>query len=290
MVEKLRKTLDEGSATGGLLTDFSIAFDCNDHNLLIAKLNAYGFEEKSLELLHSYITNPKQRTKVDSAFSSWEMLFSGVLQGSILGPLLFNIYICDMFFETPKNIDFAGCADDNTRYTYSSKIEHVLTNLQGASEKLFHWFSENHLVTNAGKCHLLTSSNLPVDIRVTNTKISSMERVKLLRMNFEGRFNFAYHVNTLLKKVNKKYYTLARVCNYMEMKKRRALINAFITCQFSYRPLVWILSNRINKIYEKALRLVYKNETFLSFDDLTKKRQISEYSPEKSTNPCDRDL
>ena len=68
-----------------------------------------------------------------------------------------------MFFETPENIDFVGYA--NTPYTYSSKIEHVLTNPQGASEKLFSWFPTNHLVANAGKCHLLASSSLPVDIR-----------------------------------------------------------------------------------------------------------------------------
>ena len=74
-----------------------------------------------------------------------------------------------MFFETPENIDFVGHVDDNTPCTYSSKIEHVLTNLQCASEKLFSWFSANHLITNAGKCHLLTSSNLPVHIRITNT-------------------------------------------------------------------------------------------------------------------------
>ena len=93
-----------------------------------------------------------------------------------------------MFFESPENIDFVGYADDNTPYTYSSKIEHVLTNLQGASEKLFSWFSANHLVANAGKCHFLTSSSLPLDIRITNTKISNVERVKLLGVNFEGRF------------------------------------------------------------------------------------------------------
>ena len=176
-----------------------------------------------------------------------------------------------MFFETPENIDFAGYADDNTPYTYSSKIEHVLTNLQGASEKLFSWFSANHLVANAGKCHLLTSSNLPVDIRITNTKISNVERVKLLGVNIEGRLNFDYHVNTLLKKANKKYHALARVCNYMDTKKRRVLMKAFITSQFSYCPLVWMfhsrtLNNRINKIHERALRLAYKNETFLSFE------------------------
>ena len=276
MVEKCCKTLDEGGETGAVLTDLSKAFDCIDHNLLIVKLNAYGFEKTSLEFIHSYLTKHQQRTKVDSAFSSGEMLFSGVPQGSILGPLLFNIYICDMFFQTPENIDFARYADDNTPYTYSSKIEHVLTNLQGASEKLFYWLSANHLVANAGKCHLLTSYNLPVDIHITNTKISNVERVKLLGVNFEGRRNFDYRVNILLKKTDKKYHSLARTYNYLDTKKRRVLMNAFITSQFSYCRLVWVfhsrtLNNRINKISEKALRLVHRNETFLSFDDLLKR-------------------
>ena len=68
------------------------------------------------------------------------MLFSGVPQGSIFRPLLFNIYICDTFFKITAKTDFAGYADDNTPYTYSSKIELVLTNLQNGSEKLFRWF------------------------------------------------------------------------------------------------------------------------------------------------------
>ena len=123
-----------------------------------------------------------------------------------------------MFFETPENIDFAEYADDNTPYKYSSKKEHVLTNLQGALQKLFSLFSANHLVANAGKCYLLTSSNLPNDIHITNTKISNVERVTLLGVNSEGRLNFDYHMNTLLKKANKKYHALVRVCNYMDTK------------------------------------------------------------------------
>ena len=151
MVENWRKTLDEGGETAAVLTDLSKAFDCIDHNLLIAKLNAYGFEKRLLEFIHSYLTKCKQRAKVDTAFSYWEMLFSGVLQGTILGPLLFKIFICDMFFETPENIDFSGYADDNNPNTYSSKIEHVLTNPESASEKLVSWFSANHFVANAKK-------------------------------------------------------------------------------------------------------------------------------------------
>ena len=132
------------------------------------------------------------------------------------------------------------------------------------------------MVANAGKCHLLTSSNLPVDIGITNTKISNVERVKLLGVNFEGRLNFDYQVNTLLKKANKKYHALTRVCNYMGARKRHVLKNAFITSQFSNCLLVWVfhsrtLNNQINKIHEKLLRLAYKNETFSSFDDLLKR-------------------
>ena len=88
-------------------------------------------------------------------------------------------------------------------------------------------------------------------------------------------------MNTLLKKANEKYHALARVCNYMDTKKRRFLMKAFITSQFSYCNLVWMfhirdLNNRINKIHERALRIVYKNETFLSFDDLLKRdRSVS---------------
>ena len=278
MIEKWRTTLDAGGETGAVLTDLSKAFDCINHNLLIAKLNAYGFDKQAVSFIHSYITKRKQRTKVDSAYSSWEMLLTGVPQGSILGPLLFNIYICDMFFETPQNICFAGYADDNTPYTYSSKIEEVLSNLENALKKLFQWFSDNYLVANASKCHLLTSSKTPKDITISNSNISSEEKVKLLGINIEGRLNFDSHVNTLLSKANKKYHALARVCNYMDINKRRLLMNAFIISQFSYCPLVWMfhsrgVNNKINSLHEKSLRLIYKNKPNLSFDDLLKENK-----------------
>ena len=184
------------------MTDLSKAFDCIDHNLLIAKLDAYGFEKQSIYFLHLYITKRKQRMRVDSAYSSREMLLSAVPQGSMLGPVLFNIYICDMFFEMPKNIDFAGYADHNTPHAYSSNIEEVLEKLQGAFEQLFQWFSPNHLVENAGKCPLLTSSKIINNITISNTNVSSEQKLKLLEINLESRLNFAYHVNTLLNKAN----------------------------------------------------------------------------------------
>ena len=131
-------------AKRAILTNLSKASDCVVHNLLIAKLNANEFKKEVVRSTNSFLIKSKQRTKFVSTFTSWEMLFSGLPQGQILGPLLFKIYIYDMFFETPENTDFSGYADDNTPYTYSSKMEHVIVNLQVASEKLFRWFSVNH--------------------------------------------------------------------------------------------------------------------------------------------------
>ena len=85
------------------------------------------------------------------------------------------LYLCEMFFENPANIDFDGYTDENTLYTYSWNMQNVLDSVQGALEKMFHWFSLNHLVANAGKCHFLTSFIAPVEINISNTEILNEE-------------------------------------------------------------------------------------------------------------------
>ena len=98
MLERWKKALDKGTLAGAILTDLSKAFDCLNHELLIAKLNAYGFDLTSLTYIYSYLSDRKQRTKVNNCLSSWSSIKSVVPQGSILGPLLFNIYLNDIFF------------------------------------------------------------------------------------------------------------------------------------------------------------------------------------------------
>ena len=92
MVEKWKAAVDNGSVFAALLTDLSKMFDCTPHDLITAKLTAYGFDTNALKLIHNYLFNSKQRVKINNASSIWKDIFYGVPQGSKLGPFLFNIH------------------------------------------------------------------------------------------------------------------------------------------------------------------------------------------------------
>ena len=118
---------------GALLTDLSKAFDCLNHDLLIAKLNAYDFSLPASRLIHDYLSNRKQRTRINNSYSTWMEIVFGVPQGSILGPLLFNIFLADLFFIVNSS-DIANFADDNTPYATANEIDSLIASQEEASK------------------------------------------------------------------------------------------------------------------------------------------------------------
>ena len=121
-------------------------------------MNAYRFSITVLRLLQNYLSSCKQRTKRNSDFSSWEEILLGVRQGSILAPILFNFFICTLFFITNET-DFASYADDSGPYGGINNTKNVIINLQNASSTLFQCFYDNQVKANPDKCHFICSTD-----------------------------------------------------------------------------------------------------------------------------------
>ena len=277
LIEACRKCLDGKGIMGIVLMDLSKAYDCLPHDLLIAKLAAYGFGTGSLGLLHSYLSNRKQRVKIGSTFSDWHYISSGVPQGSILGPLLFNIYINDLLLCIEKS-GICNFADDNTLYASGENIGDVATCLEVDIENVLKWFDSNRMVANPEKFQVMFLG-LPKTANICNEiddlVLVPKDNVKLLGITIDSELKFTDHVKSLCAKTSRKVTAFSRVAKLLDFRKARLLYNAFIVSSLSYCPLIWMFcgktSNReINRIHKRALRILL-NDYEASFEELLRR-------------------
>ena len=121
---------------GTLLMDLSKAFVNLNYDLLITKLHAYGFGLKTMELLHSYLTKRWQRTKINSSLRTWSELLQSVPQGSVVGPILFNTYLNDLFHLTEMT-QVCSCADDTAFYVCDKNLNTLINRLENDTALAF---------------------------------------------------------------------------------------------------------------------------------------------------------
>ena len=271
LLENWRNHLDKKEIIGVILCDLSKAFDTLPHDLVIAKLNAYGFGNESLKLIYDYLTGRKQRCKVGSSYSSWLDVISGVPQGSVLGPLIFNIFINDFFFFL-NECDVCNFADDNSIYASGTSQEEICSKLEKEMKIAMTWFQDNSMGANPKKIQfmILGTKKLPKKcLNINGNKCMSTTLVTLLGIKIDWKLNFNKHVTFLCEKANSRAKALHRLRTVLSIKQKLVLYNSFIMSNFNYCPVIWMhygkTSNEsINKVQKRALQAIYDdfNSTF----------------------------
>ena len=189
MIETIRKARDNHGVFAAVMRDFSKAFDCISHELSIAKLNAYGFDETSLKVINSYLKNCTETTKVGPSLSELLNIIFGAPQGSILGPLLFIIYICDLFIVN-KDVNFSSYADNTTPFITGVSFEKIFPKLESILSYISQWFMNNNLKANGGKFHLFLSPHEDQMITVENHVIKSSGVEERVGVTVDRNLNF----------------------------------------------------------------------------------------------------
>ena len=162
--------------------DLSKAFDTISHRLLLAKLDGYGFSRTALKLMQNYLCYRQQRNSINGSFSDGTEVITGVPQGSMLSPLLFNIFFGDIF-KFISNCNLCNYANENTLYSTGKDLDWIRRTLEEMYFMVLHqWFHENHMTLNPGKCYymVISSRDLSHEIMPSNNKITSTNKEKLL--------------------------------------------------------------------------------------------------------------
>ena len=272
-LENWRYALDNKKIVGCVAMDLSRAFDSIPHGLLVAKFNAYGANKNACNLVHSYLSNRKQRVKINSHKSDWSCIVRGVPQGSMMGPILFNIYLNDLLFILEKDCTVYNYADDNNLSFIHEDVDVVKGMLEDVCNQAIMWFNENFMRVNPEKFQfMLLNSSINISLNVSGSTISNTDMIKLLGVYIDKKLDFDYHIGKLLCQGGKQVNVLGRLSRKLNESCKLKILEAFITSNFTYCSLAYNECKladacKLEKLLKRALRYVYLDFTS-SYKDL----------------------
>lgn len=289
IIHRIVNKMDKKEIPINIYLDLSKAFDTLDHTILTHKLKHYGLIGKSLSLLEDYLSNRKQYVEYKNTNSDYKLISTGVPQGSILGPLLFIIYLNDLAQAT--NIfepiiyadDTALCATLNAFGSIDHNLETKI------NEELIHindWFKLNKLSLNASKTKAMyfhSQQRRPeqINIIMNDIRIDFVENFNYLGIILDTHLSWKPHLETISQKISKTIGIMSKLKNFIPSFTLLTLYNSLILPYLNYGILAWgIKSHRLFKLQKKSVRIIvnakynshtdpiFKNLSLLKISDL----------------------
>jgi len=257
LVNEVSLALDGSQRTMGVFCDLSKAFDCVNHQILLKKLNTYYFSVETILWLKSYLSNRYQRTVIKknniNFKSQWEEIKVGVPQGSILGPLLFLLYINDL----PKNVSNSLIlyADDTTAVVKANTDAELRIKVGETLSELENWFTVNGLKLNQGKTQIIKFSTVQSrdgdggELVFRNQSFAMHEHVKFLGINIDLHFTWGKCIEMILRKLNSATFQMLVLRNTIDLKTRLMVYYAYFYSILQYGIEIWGFASGIDKIF-----------------------------------------
>lgn len=262
-----------------LFIDYRKAFDLVDSNILLAKLEAYGFSETAMKLLRNYFTNRTQKTRYDNQFSSFMEVLLGVPQGSILGPLLFLIFINDLPYFLEKVVT-KMFADDTALFSSELTLSLVIETFEDQVKCLLDWCNGNRVDINWSKTYGMFVTNkrieLPEILKIAGIEIEIVESFKLLGVLVDRNLNFQLFARSLRTSIYKRLFSIKRMF-FLSLEVKIQFFKSFLMPYFDYcstlqlyfsKKAIQIIANCYNHCLFKLFKINYFIESAADYNKL----------------------
>lgn len=291
--------INQSKIAGVVFLDLKKAFDMVDHTILLQKLLLYVQNTSTVSFLGSYLQDRTQRVFLNGTYSTEGVVKCGVPQGSILGPLLFCIFINDLPLHiSNNNVACDLFADDNSLHTCGADLDSVQNNLQDGLNDVFEWCRQNRMAIHPQKtkCMVLTSRQkhqrkpLTLSLILGENRVEQVSEHRVLGVIIDNEFKWQSHIEKLCKRLAKNLFLLGQLRHYVDSASLKIFFQAHLLSHVNYVSTVWSSASevhlkKLNSLYRRAAKLILPDQS-LSTAEKMKKLKILPLNKQFEFNKC----